>query len=82
MISRMEGIPFATPIPNFPHQGEGTDVGVVLLDVDAFLDAVRKMPWYTEQIVHGEDVPAREARYGTLDRPLDGSWRRRWMARG
>ena len=42
------------------------------MDVDAFLDAVRKMPWYTEQIVHGEDVPAREARYGTLDRPLDG----------
>ena len=42
------------------------------MDVDAFLDAVRKMPWYMEQIVHGEDVPAREARYGTLDRPLDG----------
>ena len=42
------------------------------MDVGAFLDAVQKMPWYMEQIVHGEDVPAREARYGTLDRPLDG----------
>ena len=40
------------------------------MDVGAFLDAIRKMPWYTEQIVHGEDVPSRDARYGALDHPL------------
>ena len=55
---------------------------LVAMDVGAFLDAVQKMPWYMEQIVHGEDVPAREARYGTLDRPLDGRLEGRWMVRG
>ena len=41
------------------------------MDVGAFLEAVQKMPWYMEQIAYSEDVPAREARYGALDRPID-----------
>ena len=41
------------------------------MDVDAFLDAVQKMPWYMEQIAYSEDVPARDAQYGTLSRSLD-----------
>ncbi|MCY3638806.1 MAG: DEAD/DEAH box helicase, partial [Chloroflexi bacterium] len=41
------------------------------MDVAAFLDAIQKMPWYMEQIAYSEDVPARDASYGVLDRPLD-----------
>ena len=40
------------------------------MDIAAFLNAVQRAPWYAEQIVHSEDVPSREARYGALDRPL------------
>ena len=40
------------------------------MDIAAFLNAVQRAPWYIEQIVHSEDVPSREARYGALDRPL------------
>ena len=52
------------------------------MDVAAFLDAVKKMPWYMEQIAHGEDVPARGARYGVLDHSLDGRLERALGAGG
>ena len=40
------------------------------METAKFLDAIQSAPWYVEQIVHSEDVPRREARYGALDRPL------------
>lgn len=40
------------------------------MDVESFLNGVERSPWYEEQIVHRQDVPARQARYGALDRDL------------
>ncbi|NPA91686.1 MAG: DEAD/DEAH box helicase [Chloroflexi bacterium] len=36
----------------------------------AFLEKLRRQRWYKGQIVHVEEIPARPAEYGTLDRPL------------
>ena len=41
------------------------------MDVAAFLSHLERLPDYQGQMVHLEDVPAREARPGTLDQPLD-----------
>ena len=42
------------------------------MDVAAFLSHLERLPDYQGQMVHLEDVPAREARPGTLEQPLDG----------
>ena len=52
------------------------------MDVDAFLRDVRGLPWYSDQIVHIERIPEREARYGDLDRPLDPRLERALKAAG
>jgi DEAD/DEAH box helicase domain-containing protein len=37
---------------------------------ERFLQRIRRHPDYKDQIVHTEEIPAREARYGSLDAPL------------
>ena len=41
------------------------------MDVASFLSHLERMPDYQGQMVHLEDVPARDARIGTLEHPLD-----------
>ena len=41
------------------------------MDVGAFLRSLDDQPWYSDQIVHIEDVPVRSADEGQLDAPLD-----------
>ncbi|MGQ9715581.1 MAG: DEAD/DEAH box helicase [Anaerolineae bacterium] len=40
------------------------------MDAAAFLQRIRKLPGYRDQIVHVEALPERQARYGHLQRPL------------
>ena len=40
------------------------------LDVHAFLDYLQYVPWYKDQLVHRESIPARAAEYGELETPL------------
>lgn len=40
------------------------------MDTAAFLDYLRHLPSYKDQIVHLEDIPPRMARYGELQEPL------------
>ena len=41
------------------------------MDVAAFLDHVKSLPWYRDQIVHQEDVPPRPTTFAELGRPLN-----------
>jgi len=41
-----------------------------LMDIATFLKQIRKLPGYSDQVVHMERLPARRARYGQMDRPL------------
>ena len=41
------------------------------MDVSAFLARLTADPSYQDQLVHREDIPAREPVYGGLDKPLD-----------
>ncbi|MCL0058995.1 hypothetical protein M1O20_00525 [Dehalococcoidia bacterium] len=40
------------------------------MDTPAFLDHLRKLPFYHDQIVHREYIPPREARHQQLEKPL------------
>jgi DEAD/DEAH box helicase domain-containing protein len=40
------------------------------LNTGAFLEHVRSLPWYREQMTHIEDIPARDPTPGELERPL------------
>jgi DEAD/DEAH box helicase domain-containing protein len=40
------------------------------MDTTAFLEQIRNVPGYREQVVHVERLPPREARYGKLDHAL------------
>ncbi|MCL0078685.1 DEAD/DEAH box helicase [Dehalococcoidia bacterium] len=40
------------------------------MDTPAFLDHLRKLPFYHDQIVHRECIPPREARHQQLEKPL------------
>jgi DEAD/DEAH box helicase domain-containing protein len=40
------------------------------MDIASFLKQINKLPGYRDQVVHVEHLPARQARYGKLDRPL------------
>ncbi len=40
------------------------------MNTDAFLDNLKKQPWYRGQVVHREAIAKRSARPGLLDRPL------------
>lgn len=40
------------------------------MPVDAFVDYIKGLAGYADQIVHIEPLPAQEARYGELDNPL------------
>jgi DEAD/DEAH box helicase domain-containing protein len=37
-----------------------------------FIEHLQSLPWYQGQVCHVEHIPAREARYGNLARPLPG----------
>ena len=52
------------------------------MDVTAFLKHVRGLPWYQDQLAHLEHIPARDARYGELDNPLDVRLQRALEAEG
>ena len=41
------------------------------MDVPAFLTDLGRLPWYRGQIVHRQEIPAREAVPGNLDQPLN-----------
>jgi DEAD/DEAH box helicase domain-containing protein len=41
------------------------------MDVSAFLSRLKGLPWYRDQVVHREEVPARAATYADLERPLN-----------
>ncbi len=43
------------------------------MNVAGFLDYLKTLPWYRDQIVHREDIPPRSATYGELDRSLDSA---------
>ncbi len=40
------------------------------MDIHAFLTYLQYVPWYRDQLVHREDIPARSATPGVLDEPL------------
>ena len=40
------------------------------MDIPSFLDQLRGLPWYGDQIVHREDIPPRSATYAELEKPL------------
>ncbi|MCL0084107.1 hypothetical protein M1N82_00925 [Dehalococcoidia bacterium] len=40
------------------------------MDTPAFLDHLRKLPFYHDQIVHREYIPPRETRHQQLEKPL------------
>jgi DEAD/DEAH box helicase domain-containing protein len=42
----------------------------MLMDTTAYLEQIKSMPGYREQVVHVECLPPREARYGRLDHAL------------
>ena len=41
------------------------------MDVPAFLESLKALSWYRDQLVHREDIPARTPNYCDLERPLD-----------
>ena len=41
------------------------------MDVSAFLDHLRGLPWVDEQLVHREDISSGAASHGELERPLN-----------
>jgi DEAD/DEAH box helicase domain-containing protein len=47
-----------------------------------FLEYLKSLPFYQGQICHVEHIPSREARYGSLDRPLPDPLRRALQASG
>lgn len=52
------------------------------MDVASFLNNLRGMPWYRDQIAHHQDIPPRSAIPGGLDRPLHPTLRRSLDALG
>ncbi|MBM3949335.1 MAG: DEAD/DEAH box helicase [SAR202 cluster bacterium] len=52
------------------------------MDVGAFLRDITAEPWYQDQIVHVQDLPARESEYGDLERPLEPRLQERLAALG
>ncbi len=52
------------------------------MDVSQFLDHLRTLPWYVNQIVHREDIPPRVPTYAELERPLDPDLQRTLAALG
>ena len=41
------------------------------MDVSAFLGQLKDFPWYRDQVVHREGIPARATTYADLERPLN-----------
>ena len=41
------------------------------MDVPAFLESLKALSWYRDQLVHREDIPASTPNYCDLERPLD-----------
>ena len=40
------------------------------MDVSAFIESITSTAWYSQQIVHLEDIESRIAEYGVLEDPL------------
>ena len=52
------------------------------MDVSSFLDHVKGLPWYSDQIVHREDIPSRTQTSGDLESPLDPGLQRALESQG